>query len=275
MYASEMISLSLYLGLLIGYFIPPGHKVWSLYKLLRKLLRILLLKNISLDQVKEFEDLLIEHHTVYLNFSKSSLKPKFHIALHYPEQIKCLGPPVHYWSMRFESKHQELKKIANSTNNRINIGYTIANRYLIANHNVSNNSQLLFQTSKLKNFTENFSAHSNCDGCELKKLNSNVKSAKYVKKFGTFYNVNDILEISPDLNELPVFARIMSIMINTTTFDTIFVMRAMKTNQFNEHYFAYEVEFIERTFCFKFSSIANFLHFRVFCSLPDGKKYVC
>jgi len=46
--------------------------------------------------------------------------------VHYPMIIKKCGPLSLIWSMRFESKHKELKETAKSITSRKNACYTLA-----------------------------------------------------------------------------------------------------------------------------------------------------
>ena len=46
--------------------------------------------------------------------------PKFHYMLHYVEEIRRHGPLRLLWTLRFESKHLELKNTVKSSQNRMN-----------------------------------------------------------------------------------------------------------------------------------------------------------
>ena len=43
--------------------------------------------------------------------------------------INRCGPLVHYWCMRYESKHKYFKKMAQTLGNFINLPKTVANRH--------------------------------------------------------------------------------------------------------------------------------------------------
>ena len=55
--------------------------------------------------------------------------PEFHYMLHYPTQIRKLGPLRHLWCMRFEGKHQYFKRIAHNLCNFKNVAYFLAKRH--------------------------------------------------------------------------------------------------------------------------------------------------
>ena len=65
-------------------------------------------------------------HEVFPNFQ---LRPKHHFIEHYPHLIKCFGPLVHLWTMRFEGKHKVFKKIVCATQNFKNVYKTMAERH--------------------------------------------------------------------------------------------------------------------------------------------------
>ena len=55
---------------------------------------------------------------------KLAMRHKFHLTLHIPEQILRFGPPRHYWCMRFEAKHKDIKSLT-AIVNFINLPLTV------------------------------------------------------------------------------------------------------------------------------------------------------
>ena len=55
-------------------------------------------------------------------------KPKHHFLSHYGRTIRMFGPPMCYWTGRFESKHRVAKMLAESAKNVINITQTVSVR---------------------------------------------------------------------------------------------------------------------------------------------------
>lgn len=56
--------------------------------------------------ISYLDTLISEHHHRLLEvFPDFKLTPKFHFLEHYPDMIKCFGPLVCVWTMRFEAKH--------------------------------------------------------------------------------------------------------------------------------------------------------------------------
>lgn len=56
------------------------------------------------------------------------MTPKFHYMVHYPNLISKFGPPIRYWTMRFEGKHQQYKDLARKLKNFKNISKTLTTR---------------------------------------------------------------------------------------------------------------------------------------------------
>ena len=55
-------------------------------------------------------------------------KPKHHMITHYGQAIRLYGPPLSFWTARFESKHRIAKNVSESAKNFKNISWTVASR---------------------------------------------------------------------------------------------------------------------------------------------------
>ena len=55
-------------------------------------------------------------------------KPKTHFLSHYPQAIRLHGPPMTYWTARYESRHRLAKNAAESAKNFRNISFTVSTR---------------------------------------------------------------------------------------------------------------------------------------------------
>jgi len=62
-------------------------------------------------------------------FPQDALKPKHHYICHYPHLILQLGPLIHLWSFRFESKHQFFKRAIRYSQNFINVTAMLAEKH--------------------------------------------------------------------------------------------------------------------------------------------------
>ena len=107
------------------------------YQLIHQLILVtekLMSPKIRIYEVLELEDQI----TSYLELRSSiknehssilkSMKPKHHFALHYPDQIMKMGPPVGVWTARYESKNRIPKMYCHAAKNFKNPAYTVAMR---------------------------------------------------------------------------------------------------------------------------------------------------
>ena len=95
-------------------------------------------ERISANKFEEYEVQLLEERIVkFLDLRKAlyeefdvlgSPKPKTHFLSHYPDSIRLYGPPMSYWTARFESRHRIAKMSSESAKNYINISHTISTR---------------------------------------------------------------------------------------------------------------------------------------------------
>lgn len=106
-------------------------EVWKCVLALIRISQIVYSAKLTEDDVNEMERLIEAHLTLHQKCFKVHLKPKHHFLLHYGHIIRNMGPIKFLSMIRFESKHQQLKKlIAKSTNFR-NITKTIAQKHQI------------------------------------------------------------------------------------------------------------------------------------------------
>jgi len=113
MTASEMWCFLRNLPLLIGGLIPRKQPHWRLLLMLIDIIDIV------------FAPAITENLSHFLLFPEKQLLPKHHFLMHYARCLRNSGPPVIYWSMRFESRHQTFKDLAKTTNCFKNICKTL------------------------------------------------------------------------------------------------------------------------------------------------------
>lgn len=138
MSSSETLFLVRHFGILVGDQLIAEHKqnenimdCWELYILLREIVHIINADLITERDLIKLEKLITRHHKLYIKLF-GALKPKFHLMLHYVRLMRQNGPLNKMTSMRFESKHRELKRIAQGSSSNINMLVTIATRYLLS-----------------------------------------------------------------------------------------------------------------------------------------------
>lgn len=83
----------------------------------------------SAETIGYLECKISEHRKHYQEvFPDKKLLPKHPFLEHYPEMIKCFGPLVTLWTMRFEAKHSFFKQIVRHTKNFRNITLSLAKK---------------------------------------------------------------------------------------------------------------------------------------------------
>ena len=127
--ASQCWCLMRNIPLMIGMSVPEDNLHYSLLLIHLDILDIIFCPIISVYDTHYLSDLISEHHKLFLFlFPTQNLTPKFHNMVHYPSVIRTLGPPVHYWTMRYESSHQLPKKAIKNSQCHINIAKTASKK---------------------------------------------------------------------------------------------------------------------------------------------------
>lgn len=101
---------------------------WSALECLLQILQILYSYRVRESDLYRLNNLLKEHLS-YLISTGSELMPKHHMTTHYPQLIRKVGPLIHAWMMRFESKHKVFTDFVHLSCNYKNISYTLAKRH--------------------------------------------------------------------------------------------------------------------------------------------------
>lgn len=241
--ASEMSVLVRYFGLLVGYYVQRDNEIWNLYILLRKIMYKLYSVQVYNDSCEQLKFLISEFNLLYMTLSKKQLTPKFHFLVHYPEMLKKFGPITQMWTMRFEAKHRVAKIAARSSASRVNITKTIAlklqlqlNYLFLKNEALSSveyGKRKQLKKTTILELNKNF---------ELTGENVIECSLSWVKLNGVKFTQNSVITV--DLLEstcLPSFAIIRNIYIDKAN-EVLFSCSSLKTIDFDEHFFAYEVE---------------------------------
>jgi len=261
MSASEMLCFTKYFALIIGDLIPPNSEIWCLYISLRQIIGILLEKSIKYDDIALCKTLITEHHELYMNLFNTNLKPKFHHMVHYPMIMKKCGPLSLIWSMRFESKHKELKETAKSITSRKNACYTLALKHQlnVAYRILSTKNKLNVNSTKLgRHISIHESKLTEYNNSEFLNnsfnfLTDNISFVSWINFKGTLYNYNNmsvLLQLNEDPNILPIFGLIISLFTAQDVDDTPFIVcKVFICNYFNEHLQSYNVTLTNNFMC--------------------------
>ncbi|KAL2078046.1 hypothetical protein ACEWY4_025731 [Coilia grayii] len=118
------------LPILIGHNIPEGDMFWEILMALKDVVDLAVSHKFTEETLQYMSCKISEHRQILQEvFPNLMLRPKHHFLEHYPHLIRCFGPLVHLWTMRFEGKHRVFKKIIHESNNFKNVLKTCAERH--------------------------------------------------------------------------------------------------------------------------------------------------
>lgn len=237
LYASEMEVLLRYFGVIFGDLVPEENEIWDLYIKLRRIEEIMMAPAVNMYRMDLFRLLVSELCNSYRSLFNLSLKPKFHNLLHYHRFMMNFGPLSQLSSMRFEAKHRPTKLSSTASCNRKLLTYTIALKHQFKL------SELLVEGS-LPNYIAlgySFEVHDDVTrgklGCQS---NDTVKCCTWVSAYSCRFNPGTIVVYNVDEHDVK-FMKICQIYVINCE-NVVFSGSLLKTQNFNEHKFAYEVE---------------------------------
>lgn len=236
MTAAEMKCFILNCSLILGELILRKKKYWKLYLLLRQIVSLTLQTTMSNEDIKTLSNLIKQHHILYVKLFSNTLKPKHHHMVHYPRIMENTGPLCHTWTMRFEAKHRPLKQSAITSNNRINLPFTIAIKQQLCM------SEMFLNRVGFKEIPiyEKIQNQNERPIVQIKDSRI-IEGFHQIKNFtsnGIKYDVDTVVWISAD--ELPIFGRVRNIFrkrVNCSSDDSdfLFIVRILKTVEKDEH----------------------------------------
>lgn len=103
--------------------------VWRTLLTILEITGICRSKKITINILGYLKGLIKEHLQLFKDVFNQNITPKQHFLIHLPSQILRFGPPVRVLAMRFEAKHQQLKKIPKITKNFKNLPKTLSERH--------------------------------------------------------------------------------------------------------------------------------------------------
>ena len=202
------------------------------------MIAILTSPRIAPSDVQYLERLIEKHHKLYMKlFGKLSFK--YHNLVHYPK-ILLEGPPITYWSMRFEARHQQLKASAQSTANNMNLKKTIAIKQMLLFCDVLRSLEFksyvklgapdldyVIPTNMYLNLKNNE---------ESNNYSKEVQFYNYVEISGIIYNIGTFVLVELD-NIEKTFGEIVKIIkIDNTIF---FYLNEFEEHTFSKHLHSY------------------------------------
>lgn len=239
--ASEMKVFFLNLTILIGDYVPIDNKEWQVYLKLRDVYTIVNIKHCHKELHILLKTLITEFNEMYLEVFKSNLKPKFHLLLHYAHVMENIGPLHSSCSIRYESKHQEFKRLMVTTACKKNILQTMAMKHQLKFVNTifqySDQINQIFEYGATQNFSDlsfqqkfHFKIYSELD---LVNINWFIYN-------GFLYKNNVVVQYDYYEDELPLFGLVKKIFKDGN--EIYFALEFLENLSFNNHYFGYNIK---------------------------------
>lgn len=209
---------------------------------LKEIVEIVLSPIFTEEKLHFLEIKLSDHRKLLTDtFPGFRLRPKHHFAEHYPHLIRCFGPLVELWTMRFESKHSFFKKTVHDIQNFKNVLLTLSSKHqeMMACHF---DSQSLFKpmlhVEKITNIRP--SAFDFPLRMVINRHYPHIETlplSKDIHLYGTRYTEGMILSAGHN-SGLPIFYTIVNIVI--TTDKVAFVCKKL-SSWYLEHFRSFEV----------------------------------
>ena len=232
MSASEMLCLTRYFGLIIGDRIPEEDKWWELYVYLRQIIGIVTSSRIVLADIYALKSFVKRLNKLFIDLV-GPLKPKFHFMVHYPRLLLENGPCIQYWSMRYESRHRQLKSNAVCSSCNINLLVTITKKQLLKMCH-------MFTTFASENPIKLSCAVKN-DIVNSSQFFGEAKAVYYnsIDIYGTLYKnsmfiVTDMSKIEMEFGKIVKIAKIES--------ELFFYLQFYEEITFDDHFYSYTVK---------------------------------
>ena len=231
------------LPFIIGSKVPYGEQAWEILMELKDIVELVVAPYFT-EETIAFLDCKISDHRQHFQelFENIKLIPKHHFVEHYPHMIRCFGPLVAVWTMRYEAKHSFFKQVARYTNCFKNILLSLAmkHQHMMAHYFQSPSllkSELVVtnvSTVPLDVVKDNFK-----QAVKQKYPNLTVVHlAKTASYYGTKYSVGMILAVG-STGGLPDFAEIVQLLILHGEVD--FLVKKL-SSWYIEHYRSYQLD---------------------------------
>ena len=132
------------LPFIIGHRIPLDDPAWLLLMSLKDVTELVVAPVHNEESIAYLDSKISEHrHRFQEVFLNEELIPKHHFLEHCPALIKAFGPVIVFWTMRFEAKHSQFKKIVRHTGNFKNILLSLATKHqLMLSHHLHSTTVL-------------------------------------------------------------------------------------------------------------------------------------
>lgn len=241
--AAENWTLLRLLPLMIGDTVPEGESVWEIVLDLKEIVELAVAQIHTEESIGYLQWKISDHRQKYQEaFPNKKLLPKHHYIEHYPHMIRCFGPLVRLWTMRFEAKHSFFKKVAHHTKCFKNVALTLSKKHqlMIAYHLHSSAPQKLgFEVSGVsRDPLEVLKDEISLPIQQMYPNTKEVNMAKSAECNGIAYRTG-IIVICEFTDGLPVFGQIIRICVLQNSLN--FIVRKFLA-WFRDHYRAFELQ---------------------------------
>ncbi|CAG9773464.1 unnamed protein product [Ceutorhynchus assimilis] len=271
MSSSEMHAFVTYFGMLVYDLIEPSDQVWELYLLLFNITNLVSNGSFSEDELIYLNNMISEHHKLYVSEFKSHLTPKYHFLLHYSRTMKKFGPLSRLSSIRYEAFHKISKSNANVVSSRRNIPLTLSIKHqLRLAHRLISNKGFLdnIALGTLSTFEKEEFPFS----CNLSQF-KNTFVVSWIRVNGNLFKPGFIIQVGQNTNLEPKFGRIKNILYNSDE-NIKFIYEKLLCCGINKQLEAYEIIERSKTMC-DIIDLKNIFHIPTSIhATGDGCKYV-
>lgn len=252
--ASQMWCLVRNLPLLVGDKVSEGHPYFELLLQLLDCMDFIFCPEITTEETFFLKHLIKEHHEYFLElFPDRTLKPKHHFMTHYPQQMRLLGPLVHFWTMRFEAKHRFFKRLAHIVCNFKNILKTLSYRQqmFLCYHIMSSKDPVKGDLEVGPGSQEMIASLAGAD-LIVRALGVHMFDEVYVAKWCVVHGINyckNLMVITGKIDDLlPSFHQILYVVVGEN--NTVFLQtQKWTTVAYDRHTHSYVIEQPEETLC--------------------------
>lgn len=279
--ASQMSQLLRVLPFLVGDKIPENNEYWLCFLILRRIIDIVLCPVLSDSLCMTLKLLINEHHEKFVMlYGAGAYIPKMHFMLHYPEQIKAIGPMVRTWTIRHEAKLHFFKQAARLLNFK-NVAYALANRhqrwmcYAQASEKLVCSSFECGPPLRETGITLVKDENNDIQDSLLHivpdlSLEAVVFHPKWVKKDGILYQCNNVYLITGSDGLDPIFSHLDDLLVIGGDM-CVFVVSLCNVNYYDSHYHAYVINVTSHRFVTSILHDHNVYHGH---KLADGQTYI-
>jgi len=243
------------------------------------MLGILLAKTVSNSSISYLETLIEDHHQTYCKLFEDTLKPKFHLLVHYPRIMRKIGPARYIWVMRYEGFHKQVKSTAKIVTSRINLLLTLCIKQQLKFSNRILNRKGL---SNPIQFGQCFGQLHDIKDMKLISFLTSCKSIfsekaiviSSIKIDNIKYNLRNALQINDTESDcLLKFGLLQYIIIDDKIIS--FILLPLTTTSFQSHFQGYEILINENAhwFCLNWENLPNKFPYNIHI-IGNGKNFI-